>query len=185
VRRRPGVADKCSVAEIAVFEGSAVSVRLAVAGRFRPLALAIRTQVGHGAWVSVVARFAVGRKFAAPGLGADIVGAGVVVIALHRRAQAGPLGALVRGRARVCVVARFAVGRKVAAAGFGADIVGAGVVVIAEIPVLSLQQGSFVGRPIAVVVRAVADFLDRRGSIAFEQPLLVAPELARADSPLV
>jgi hypothetical protein len=78
-----GIADEGAIAEVPVLQGRAITIQQtftvhSIPGAGRGLAL-----VGNGAGVAIVALNRVGNKEAASGFITGIVGAGVIVIAIH------------------------------------------------------------------------------------------------------
>jgi len=142
--------------------------------------------VGYGAWVLIIARPVVGRVFTAPFIGADVVGAGVLIVTFHRIPQAGALHAVVRYGARVAIFTGPTLQHFIGATLIPQTFVfGAGIVIFAEMDVCTLHEVRFVNLSVAVVVEAVAGLNGRGKSVAFEQSLFSANSLAFAESEFV
>jgi len=132
------IADKGSVAHVPVFQHRTILVGLTVARDLYAQALPADAFIPQCTRIPVVASEFVGLKSAPSVPGAEVVGAGVVVFALHRIADAHPLYAVVRHSARVFIRAFALVQRQLLAARLPhTNIVGAVVSVVAEVDVVS------------------------------------------------
>ncbi len=160
IRKRLGVADQCSIALIAVFQRRTIGIGLAVAGDGSASAVSVQAEIAHGADVTVVAGAAVGGVHTAALLSTGIVGAGVLVMAIHRVTDTGPGGAMVGHGTWVTIITGAAVeGRIEASVATGTGIVGAVVIVVAQVDIVAAHQIWLVHIPITVVVEAIAQFL--------------------------
>ena len=156
------VAKERSVAEVAVLQRPAVTIRLAVARYRKAGADALATVVVHGAGVVIVAGGEVVDEEATACGVAAVVGAGIVVVAFDGRAHAVALFAVVGEGTDVAVVAVGTREGFVGATQFRvAGVFGAVVAVVAR---------KVIDQAVAVVVKTVALFQRRRCRIAFGQP---------------
>jgi hypothetical protein len=78
-----GIADEGAITDVPVLKGLAITVLQTFAVHGISGARHVLALVGHGAGVTIVALSRVGDKEAAPGFVAGVVGAGVIVIAIH------------------------------------------------------------------------------------------------------
>jgi len=107
--------------------------------------------------VAVVAFRVVGDVLASPYLGADVVGAGVVVVAIHRVTDAHAGNAVIRDGAGIAVQAfPFSQGSMFAPGFARAEVFGAVVAVIAEVDEVTAHFGWFIGESVAIVVHPIA-----------------------------
>jgi len=181
------VAHQCSVAHIVVLKDRTVRVRLAVAGDFHTSAFALNALVADGTGIAVITGLAVGRMFAPPGFGADVVGAWVVVLANDRVADTDARLAVVCRSAWVPVLALPFVQCHV----FAPILPGTGIRSALDAIVADAQgriDGQVVGfvrLAVAVVVQSVALVLCRLGGITFGQTHFGAYPFPCAGPPLV
>jgi len=180
------IADKGPVADVAVFEVGAIFVGLAVAREFGPHAFGFLALVSNGTRIPVVAGVVVGGEHAAACVITAVIRARIVVLALHGGSDAYVLHAVVRHGAGITIHALPTVRGEVLAALFGfALILGASVVVIAEVAILALNKGRFIGLIVAIVIEAITCLFGRHGGIAVGEPFLLAHPFAGAGSPVV
>jgi len=171
VGQRGRVAEENSVAQVAVVQRRTVLVLHAVTVDLDAHAVALAALVCDGAGVRVVAGEAVRVVDAAACFGAGIVGAGVVVVAIHGLADAHACFAMVCLGAGISVhaFARFQ-GQVLASLFAQASVIGAVVIVGAC---------QLIGVAIAVVVHAVAYFRLGQRRIAVGESLLGTNPLTR------
>jgi len=178
------VAEQEAVAQVPVFEGLAVLVFDALAIHRIPGTLAFAALVRYRAGVGIVAVGLVVLSRAAAESVADVVRAGIAVVARDGQTQADSVLAMVADRAHVSVDALALVEVLVQAPILpDASVFGAVIVVVADVLVFSPDQRRIVDLAVAVVVHAVATLLLRNSRIAVRQPLFGAYSLSLADSP--
>jgi len=186
VRPVVGIADECPVAQVAVLEGLALLVVLAVARNGYANALAQAALVGHGARVGIVATVAVILEQAPAQPVARIIRARVAVIAHYRGANALPVVTVISHGTGIAVLA-LSLGQGLVRAALRslAGIDGALVFVVAGIHVFAAHKNRLVDLSITVVVDSVARFLLGHMGITVGKPLVGTDPLSLADSPLV
>jgi len=161
------VAKEYSVAKVTIFQGLAVGILLAVTIDGISRALALAAFVSDGARVTIVTFGQVGGEDTAARVIARIIGAGVVIIALHRGPDANTIVTVIRHGTGVSILAFVVADRGMLTTGLAlARIGGAIVTVVTKIDILPFDKGSFVHISITVIVDSVADLLGRVGSIA-------------------
>jgi hypothetical protein len=171
------VAKESPVADIVIVQRNTVSITGTVASDGSARAASRLAEIPYRAGLVIIALSLVVLEAAPPVDIADIIGAGVVVIAYHRCTLAVAVEAKLGHGARVTVVALHALLRFEDAALVGLALVqGAGVAVVA---------GSFVYLPIAIVIRAVAEFLVGDFGITLTQPLFSACPVTAAGTKFV
>ena len=176
-----GVALECAVAQVAVFERGAIRVGQAVARDRLSPAFPVYAVVPQRAWILVITRTGHCRVVATPHCGAQVFGAGIVIIANHRVAHTGPGFAMVSHRARVPVLASTALQNLVHAPAFArARIRSAVVAVVAQLQVLAFHQLGLVSLVVAIVVKTVAGLRRRSLGIAVRKAILQADPLPLA-----
>jgi hypothetical protein len=165
-----GIADEGSVAEVAIFQGSAISVLLAGAIYLVAGALLVLALVSNRTRIPVITINVVSHKKTAAGFVAGIVGTGIVIVAEDLAADALAGHAVVGHGTGIPVDAfAFVEGQMLAAVGSETGIFGAEVVVVA---------GAFVGFSVAIVVGSVAGFFSGHSCIAVGETFLTANALA-------
>jgi len=177
------VAVERAVALVPIFEAGAICVGEALAVHGFPHALALAAVIAKGADVTIVAVPRGGLVVAAAAFGAEIFGAGVVVVAVYRFADADSRFAVVSNGAGIAVQAfAFGEGHSLAAICTETGVFGARIFVVAEAYVVIFDEGRFVDVAVAVVVDPVAGFCGGLGCVASSQPFGCADPLARAGS---
>jgi len=181
------VAHQRAVAQVPIIEGiDTLLVALALAAHRGPSAHSVAAFVSHCARVQIITVGFVRGVLAAARLGADVVGAGVVVLALHRVRNAGTVNTVVSNRARITVFAGAGLEDLVDAAIFPhALVVRAFVAVVAQVDIVPPHQRRLVRLPVAVVVQAVAGVLSRHRSVAVVESVLAADTFSLTCAPLV
>ena len=173
---RPGsVTDEGSVAEVAIFQLRAVTIHHALTGHWRPATLPVQAEIVDSARVIIVA-FTLNRgKFTAPRICAQVVGAGIAIVAFDRCAGTATLNAMVGNRAGVAVIALSRIEKGVDAALDTRTFVLSAVIAIkTEVHVVPRHQGRFVHLSITIIIEAIADLLSRLHCIATRETLFTA-----------
>jgi len=171
------VAKESSIAKVPILQLRAIPVLLAVAVDGRSGAFAFLAQVGHGTGVAIIALLDVVFMHAASRRVAGIVGAGILIVAIHGLTNADPFFAVIRNGAAVPVKAFAAVD-----SGMLAPILAQTGIFGAEIFVVT---SVFVQVAITVIVHAVADFLSGLRCSALRKPVLDAHPFALAGADII
>jgi len=142
--------------------------------------------IPHRAGVRVIAEPCEREILAASLWSADVVRAGVLVVAFHRITHAGARLAMVGHRAWIVIAAFARAEGRIGTSLFAlAGVLRALVVVVTDVDVVPLGKGGFIRFVVAVVVDAVAGLGGRSQGIAWGQTLRGADSLARADTEIV
>jgi len=181
-----GIAPKRPIAQVPVFQSQAVVVLQAIARHLETHALGVAALVPNGTRVPVITITVVGGILAPAGLGTQVVGAGVLVVAFHRVADAGSRHAVVGHRARITIHAlSLPQNFMVASVTAFAQVLGAVVAVVAEIDQVAIHLPGLVGAPVTVVIQAIAALRLGHLGITVGQPLLAADPLSGTDPPVI
>jgi len=181
------VAQQGAVAQVVIVKGiDALLVALTLATHRSALAPAFHALVCNRTGVFVVALGLVGRILAPAGLGAEVVGARVVVIAIHRVSNARAVRTMVGYGAGIVVAAVSGVEDLVHAAILACTLVLSAVVaVIAQVEIVAFDQVGFIGLAVAIVIKPVADLFGRDRRVTFAEAFRGALALALAHAPVV
>jgi len=186
VRDLPGVARQDAGAQVPVVEFEAISVDATVTRHRFPMAFARVAMVTQSTGISVIAATGLRRVLAPARFSADVVGARILVVALHRVPDADAVGAMVGHGTRVPVYALPFVQRDVFAPFLAVtNVLGTAVVVVTKIDVIPAHLQRFIHVSIAIIVDSVALLFRRNRGVAGGQTFRRAYPHPGAHSPLV
>jgi len=167
VGQRTGIADQSSIAQITVFKGCAITVTHAFAGNLGPGANAVAAFISHRAGIAIVAVNAIGFVVTTAGFAARIVGAGIVVVTIHRLSNTNTALAVVGHSARIPIYAlslvQCAIDTSISSQ---ATILSTAVAILTKMYEVTAHQIRLVNITIAIIIGPVADLFGRQHRIA-------------------
>jgi len=175
-----------SVAETTVFHRSTVTIFHALAINCLTGADPIRAMVAQGANHAIIAITPHWLILTPTLFGADVVGAGILVIAHHRVPNADTCNAVIGHRAGVAIQTLALVQSRIFATHIAhATIYGAAVAVIAEVNVAPIDFSGLVYVTVTIIVETIAEFFGRYRRIAVGEPVSRTGPKPGARAPII